>query len=82
MNDTASAISVLKVKKNVLALKGNKIQNCMGRSEYQTFPQATTKLNERLKLKQEILETEIVLLIHSVSTTPTDSCVAGTWNQH
>ena len=48
MSDTASAISVLKVKKNVLALNGNMIQNCMaGKSEYQTFPQATTKLNER-----------------------------------
>lgn len=53
MGDTASAISVLKVKKNVLALNGNKIQNCIDRSEYQTFLQAAIKLIKR-KGKQEI----------------------------
>ena len=70
MCDTASAISVLKVKKNVLALKGNKIQNCMGRSEYQsTFPQATIKLIKR-KGKQEISRNRNRFYIHSTSTTP------------
>lgn len=70
MSDTASAISVLKVKKNVLALNGNKIQNCMGRSEYQsTFPQATIKLIKR-KGKQEISRNGNRFYIHSTSTTP------------